>query len=96
MLNPGECKKTGINWIEANSSRLIDFSKQIWNYAELGLEEHRSFRVLADFLSIEGFTLEKDVAGIPTAFVAAWGQGKPVIGINCEYDALPGLSQEPT
>jgi len=96
MLNPGECKKTGINWIEANSSRLIDFSKQIWNYAELGLEEHRSFRVLADFLSTEGFTLEKDVAGIPTAFVAAWGQGEPVIGLNCEYDALPGLSQEPT
>ncbi len=95
MGNPKEGQKTGMDWIEANGARLIDFSKQIWDYAELGLEEHRSFRVLADFLTAEGFTLEKDVAGIPTAFVAAWGQGKPVIGINCEYDALPGLSQEP-
>ena len=95
MENPIRYKKDGLDWIEANAGRLIDFSKQIWNYAELGLEEHRSFQVLADFLSSEGFTLGKDVAGIPTAFVASWGRGKPVIGINCEYDALPGLSQEP-
>ncbi|NWF55332.1 MAG: amidohydrolase [Syntrophaceae bacterium] len=85
-----------MDWIEANSAQLIDLSKKIWKYAELGLEEHRSFRVLADFLSAGGFTLEEGVAGFPTAFVAVWGQGRPVLGINCEYDALPGLSQEPT
>ncbi|MGE5254543.1 MAG: amidohydrolase [Planctomycetaceae bacterium] len=95
MADPNQYKKAGMDWIDGNAGRLIDFSKQIWDYAELGLEEHRSFRVLADFLSAEGFALEKKVAGIPTAFVAAWGRGEPVIGINCEYDALPGLSQEP-
>jgi aminobenzoyl-glutamate utilization protein B len=96
MPNPEEGKRTGMDWIEANSAQLIDLSKKIWKYAELGLEEHRSFRLLADFLSAGGFTLEEGVAGIPTAFVAVWGQGRPVLGINCEYDALPGLSQEPT
>jgi aminobenzoyl-glutamate utilization protein B len=96
MESGREYKKVGFNWIEANAGKLIEFSKQIWNYAELGLEEHRSFKVLADFLTAEGFGLEKDVAGIPTAFVASWGRGNPVIGINCEYDALPGLSQEPS
>ena len=96
MESGREYKKVGFDWVEANATRLIDFSKQIWNYAELGLEEFRSFQVLADFLATEGFALEKDVAGIPTAFVASWGRGNPVIGINCEYDALPGLSQEPS
>ena len=95
MADPKECKKTGVEWIEENQRRLIDYSKRIWHYAELGLEEHRSSQLLADFLSSEGFNVERNVAGMPTAFVATWGQGAPAIGINCEYDALPGLSQRP-
>ncbi|HSR11538.1 MAG TPA: amidohydrolase, partial [Thermodesulfobacteriota bacterium] len=90
-----ELKTFGSRWIEENASRLMEYSKQIWNFAELGLEENGSYRVISDFLAQEGFALEKNVAGIPTAFVAVWGKGKPVIAINCEYDALPGLSQKP-
>jgi aminobenzoyl-glutamate utilization protein B len=96
MNNVKDLKNIGLQWIEENGSRLIELSRKIWNYAELGLEERRSSQVMTDFLSSEGFTVKKNVAGIPTAFVATWGRGKPVIGINCEYDALPGLSQKPS
>jgi aminobenzoyl-glutamate utilization protein B len=72
----------------------MELSQKIWEFAELGLEEYRSAQLLVDFLEAQGFSVERNVAGIPTAFVATWGLGKPVIGVNCEYDALPGLSQE--
>ncbi|MEM2914264.1 MAG: amidohydrolase, partial [Candidatus Bathyarchaeia archaeon] len=70
--------------------------KEIWKIPELGLEEYHSSKLIIDFLDAKGFTIEKGVAGIPTAFIATYNYGdrKPVIGINCEYDALPGLSQE--
>jgi aminobenzoyl-glutamate utilization protein B len=89
------CKRTGLEWIESHGTRLIQLSQKIWDYAELGLEEEKSAETLIDFLKEEGFSTTKSVAGIPPAFIATWGKGKPVIGINCEYDALPGLSQEP-
>lgn len=94
MPTPNECKEAGLSWLNAHKQELIDLSQKIWEFAELGLEEHRSAKLLMDFLSAQGFRVEKEAAGIPTAFVATWGSGKPVIGINCEYDALPGLSQE--
>jgi aminobenzoyl-glutamate utilization protein B len=94
MTTPDECKKTGSSWVHVRKTELIELSQKIWEFAELGLEEHRSSKLLIDFLAKQGFAIRKGVAGIPTAFVAAWGKGKPVIGINCEYDALPGLSQE--
>ena len=88
------CKKAGLEWIETYRTRMIEHSQKIWNFAELGLEEEKSAKTHVDFLTAEGFSIMKSVAGIPTAFIATWGKGKPVIGINCEYDALPGLSQE--
>lgn len=69
-------------------------AKQIWNYAEMGYLEEKSSALLQQTLEKEGFTIKKGVAGIPTAFVAEYGQGKPIIGIMGEYDALPGLSQD--
>jgi aminobenzoyl-glutamate utilization protein B len=69
-------------------------AKQIWNYAELGYLEEKSSLLLQQTLEKEGFVIKKSVAEIPTAFVAEFGQGKPVIGILGEYDALPGLSQD--
>jgi aminobenzoyl-glutamate utilization protein B len=71
-------------------------AKQIWNYAEVGYQETKSSALLQETLSKEGFKIEKGVAGIPTAFTASFGEGKPVIGILGEYDALPGLSQDST
>lgn len=71
-------------------------AKQIWNYAEVGYQETKSSALLQETLSKEGFKIEKGVAGIPTAFTATFGEGKPIIGILGEFDALPGLSQDST
>lgn len=87
-------KKTACDWIEANKDRLIEVSDRIWEFAELGLIEFKSSALLADELKKHGFKVEGGVAGMPTAFVASWGRGKPVIGLLCEFDALPGLSQK--
>ena len=67
---------------------------QIWDYAEVGYKEEKSSALLQKTLNENGFTVQAGVAGIPTAFVASYGSGKPVIGILAEYDALPGLAQE--
>ena len=69
-------------------------SDSIWSYAELGMQEFRSSALLMKTLREAGFSIEKGVAGMPTCFVATWGNGKPVIGILGEFDALPGLSQK--
>lgn len=66
---------------------------EIWDYAEIGYKEVKSSGLLQKTLSEAGFTVEAGVAGIPTAFVATYGSGSPVIGILGEFDALPGLSQ---
>jgi aminobenzoyl-glutamate utilization protein B len=71
-----------------------DVSRKIWEFAEVGYKENKSAELLKSELRSAGFRLAENVAGIPTAFTATWGQGKPVIGIMGEYDALPGLSQE--
>ena len=69
-------------------------AQTIWGYAEVGYKEIRSSALLQQMLKDAGFTVEAGVAGIPTAFIATAGSGKPVIGILGEYDALPGISQE--
>ncbi|MDN3657399.1 amidohydrolase [Ferruginibacter paludis] len=66
----------------------------IGDYAEVGFKENKSSLLLQNTLSQHGFTIEAGVAGMPTAFVASYGTGKPVIGILAEFDALPGLSQD--
>jgi len=88
-------KEKAWNWIDANRKRIIEVSDTIWGFAELGLMEHRSSKLLADELERHGFKVKRDVAGMPTAFAAEWGGGHPVIGVMGEYDALPGLSQKP-
>jgi aminobenzoyl-glutamate utilization protein B len=71
-----------------------DVSRKIWEFAELGYHENKSAALLKSELREAGFKLEENVAGVPTAFTATFGQGKPVIGIMGEFDALPGLSQD--
>jgi aminobenzoyl-glutamate utilization protein B len=73
---------------------LIAVNQDIWTFAELGLQEHRSAARLAGVLKKAGFRVKEGVSDMPTAFVAEYGSGKPVIGILAEYDALPELSQE--
>ncbi len=89
--------KTGaLGWIEANAATLNRVNRNIWGWAETGLEEHKSSKELQDLLRANGFTVESGVANMPTAFVASFGGGRPVIGILAEFDALPGLSQDAT
>ena len=66
----------------------------IWDYAELGYKEFKSTALLQNTLKDNGFSIDAGVAGMPTAFVATYGSGTPVIAILAEYDALPGLSQD--
>ena len=80
--------------IEDREASLTALSDRIWRLAETAFEENESARNLADFAEKEGFTVERGVAEIPTAFVATYGSGKPVIGILGEFDALPGISQK--
>jgi len=87
-------KKYAFDWIENNKELIIEISDNVWELAELGLIEFKSSALLADELEKHGFRVERGIAGMPTAFVATWGMGKPVIGIMGEYDALPGLSQK--
>ena len=71
-----------------------DISKQIWDLAELGYLETQSSALLQKTLTDAGFTVKAGVADIPTAFMAEYGSGKPIIGIMAEFDALPGVSQK--
>ena len=71
-------------------------AKALWDYAEVGYQEEMSSTLLQNTLSAEGFEIEAGVAGIPTAFVASYGGGGPVIAILAEYDALPGITQDAT
>ncbi len=87
-------KKRAVQEVEAQSATLIDLSDQVWRFAETALKETKSSKVLADYAEQQGFRVTRGVAGLPTAFVAEFGQGKPVIGILGEYDALPGISQK--
>ncbi|MFQ5722580.1 MAG: M20/M25/M40 family metallo-hydrolase, partial [Candidatus Aminicenantales bacterium] len=87
-------KSEAFNWLEANKVELSEICHKIWGYAELAMEEYKSSELLASYLEKMGFTVTRGVAGMPTAFVAVYGSGQPVIGILAEYDALPGLSQD--
>lgn len=78
---------------EAQEERTTRVARQLWDWAELGYLEIRSSGLLQQELAAEGFMVENGVAGIPTAFVAEWGKGGPVIAILAEYDALPGINQ---
>jgi len=89
-----QLKKEVIEFIEQKNDLLIEVSDKIWEYAEIALLEYESSKLLEKILEDQGFSVEKDVAGLPTAFVATYGSGAPVIGILAEYDALPGLSQD--
>ncbi|MBW1962866.1 MAG: amidohydrolase [Deltaproteobacteria bacterium] len=96
MNNIDTEKKAVVSWIEEHCKEFYPYSNAIWSFAELGCEEHQSATLLVQLLKDRGFEVDEGVAGMPTAFVARWGSGGAVIGINCEYDALAGLSQHAT
>jgi aminobenzoyl-glutamate utilization protein B len=89
-------KDQAIKDIEVKYDDYKKIALQIWNYAEVGYKEVKSSALHQKTLTDNGFTVEAGVADIPTAFVATYGSGKPVIGILAEFDALPGLAQTAT
>ena len=86
-------KKELLNSIEQKSSELTVLSDKIWAAAEVAFREEKSSEYLIKYAEQNGLKVEKGLAGMPTAFTATYGEGKPVIGIIGEFDALPGLSQ---
>jgi len=87
-------KKSVLNQLDTQSEKYGAIAMKIWNLAEMGYLEEQSSSLLQQTLSNEGFTVKKGVANIPTAFVAEYGSGLPIIAILGEFDALPGLSQQ--
>ncbi|MFW6150472.1 MAG: amidohydrolase [Chloroflexota bacterium] len=95
MRDTTRAKDYVARWIGENKGEFHGVSDAIFSYAELGMEEFESTRAIVDCLRRHGFAVEEGVAQMPTAFVASYGSGRPVIALSCECDALPGLSQEP-
>ncbi|NNE03255.1 MAG: amidohydrolase, partial [Eudoraea sp.] len=87
-------KQQLINEIENSSEKYTAIAHQIWEHAELGFLETKSTELLQNNLQQEGFKVKKGVAGMPTAFIAEYGTGSPIIGLLAEYDALPDMSQK--
>ena len=79
--------------IEKSSGTFKDIAHNIWELAELGFLEEKSSALLRKVLKREGFSITTGVAGMPTAFIAEYGKGGPIIALLSEYDALPGMSQ---
>ncbi|NIM35275.1 MAG: amidohydrolase [Hydrotalea flava] len=91
---PNALKQTAMADLQSQYNTYKNVALQIWNFAEVGYKEVKSSALLQEQLKNAGFSVESGVADIPTAFVATYGSGQPVIGILAEFDALPGLSQQ--
>jgi aminobenzoyl-glutamate utilization protein B len=87
-------KTVAEKYIEQKADELKELSLKIWEHPEVAYEEVQASKWTADYLEANGFEVEREYAGVPTAIKASWGKGKPVIGLLGEYDALPGMSQK--
>ncbi|MGH6934489.1 MAG: hypothetical protein ACREEE_18905 [Dongiaceae bacterium] len=88
-------KRSAFEWVEAKRAWLSRTHTDIWNFHETAWREYKSAAYYVKLLRAAGFKVEEGSAGMPTAFVATWGKGGPVIATYAEYDAVPGNSQEP-
>jgi len=83
-----------LDHIQKMDERLTNIASEIWEHPQVALQENYAAALLADELQAAGFTVEWGIGQMPTAFIASWGTGAPIIGFLAEYDALPGLSQK--
>ncbi|MEQ9425572.1 MAG: amidohydrolase [Cyclobacteriaceae bacterium] len=88
-------KQKALAEVEGLSEQIHSACQQLWDYSEIALKEKESANYLSSLLEDADFSIESGVGGMPTAFVATFGTGKPVIGILAEYDALPGVGNAP-
>lgn len=84
-------KATAVQFVEDNKDLTVDIAKSLWEYAEIGLDEYKSYVKARDVLADAGFAIKQSAADIPTCLVATWGSGQPVLGIYEDIDALPGV-----
>lgn len=87
-------KEKILDWVDNNEETFSKMAKEIWDNPQIAYEEAFAADVQMKELEKNGFTINPNIANIPTAFAAEYGSGKPIIGILGEFDALPGLSQE--
>lgn len=87
-------KREAVGWIDENARTISDWHQEVWDFHEPAWREYRSAAWYVEVLRREGFDVEAGSGGMPTAFCAVWGRGKPVIGGFAEYDAVPGNSQD--
>ncbi len=81
--------------VEQATPTIKRIANEVWQLSELSLQEVKSAQLLMDILQEQGFTItSKGTAGVPTAFIAEYGSGTPILGLLAEYDALPGLGNE--
>lgn len=88
-------KAEAVAAVEANKEQAQKINDMLFSFAELGFQEEESFKYLTTLLEKEGFTVKKGVAGIPTAWIATWGSGKPLIAVGSDIDCIPKASQKP-
>ncbi len=90
-----EWKAQLVEYIQGQRDFTADMVDQIFSYGELGFQEFETSRYLVGLLRDNGFTVEEGVAGIPTAWVATWGEGEPKISLGTDIDNIPKASQTP-
>ncbi|NEU68961.1 amidohydrolase [Spirosoma agri] len=88
-------KQEAVAAVEANTVMAQQINDKLFSFAELGFQEEESFKYLTELLEKEGFTVKKGIAGIPTAWIATWGSGKPLIAVGSDIDCIPKASQKP-
>ena len=93
MALAGHADDSVTDYVDDDRKATIALAEDIWQYAEMGYLETQSTERLQKYLQRQGFEVQSGLAGMPTAFLASYGKGEPVIGILAEFDALPGLSQ---
>ena len=81
--------------IDQKATFTAQLNDQLFSYAELGFQEFETYKLLTTLLEKEGFTIERGLSGIPTAWMARWGNGKPVIAVGSDIDCIPKASQKP-
>jgi aminobenzoyl-glutamate utilization protein B len=88
-------KQAALDFVERNRGALATLSDSVFYFGELGMQEHRTSELMSGLLEEHGFRVERGISGFPTAFLATYGAGEPVIAIHTEYDAAPANSQRP-
>src|SRR5687767_2797967 len=88
-------KDEALNLVSANEKKVQEMVDMIFSFSELGFQEFETSKYLMGILAENGFTIEKNISGVPTAWMAKWGNGSPVVALGSDIDCIPKSSQKP-